>query len=161
MTLNRALKLISKTLRKRFASDRSRQRIDMAGQRRRRQHRERSSFRVRRCSRNSPRSFGWLRKTGTFDSLCCETFRPSRAAHCLYIFAVMTDQRAQISLGDEVYFTEMLRDSKGGPVDLLIETPGGYTDPTEKIASLLRTLAPDLRVIVPCRAKVTVRCWRS
>lgn len=71
----------------------------------------------------------------------------------LVYFALMTDQRAQISLGDEVYFTEMLRDSKGGPVDLLIETPGGYTDPTEKIASLLRTLAPDLRVIVPCRAK--------
>lgn len=65
----------------------------------------------------------------------------------------MTDQRAQISLGDEVYFTEMLRDAKGGAVDLLIETPGGYTDPTEKIASLLRTLAPDLRVIVPYRAK--------
>src|SRR5258708_8080817 len=46
-----------------------------------------------------------------------------------------------------------LRDSKGGSVDLLIETPGGYTDPTEKIASLLGTLAADLRVIVPCRAK--------
>lgn len=71
----------------------------------------------------------------------------------LVYFASMADQRAQISLGDEVYFTEMLRDAKGGPVDLLIETPGGYTDPTEKIASLLRTLAPDLRVIVPCRAK--------
>ncbi|WFU37370.1 hypothetical protein QA640_23045 [Bradyrhizobium sp. CB82] len=71
----------------------------------------------------------------------------------LVYFASMADQRAQISLGDEVYFTEMLRDAKGGPVDLLIETPGGYTDPTEKIASLLRTLAPDLRVVVPCRAK--------
>jgi hypothetical protein len=29
----------------------------------------------------------------------------------------------------------------------------GFTDPTEKIASLLKTLAPDLRVIVPCLAK--------
>jgi Serine dehydrogenase proteinase len=34
-----------------------------------------------------------------------------------------------------------------------IETIGVYTDATEKIAALLRSLAADLRVIVPCRAK--------
>src|SRR6266446_10766143 len=71
----------------------------------------------------------------------------------LVYFAVVTDARAQIMVGDDAYFLEMLRDAKGGPVDLMIETPGGFTDPTEKIASVLRTLAPDLRVIVPCRAK--------
>jgi membrane-bound ClpP family serine protease len=69
----------------------------------------------------------------------------------LVYFAVVTDPRAQIMV--DSYFAEMLRDAKGGPVDLMIETAGGFTDPTEKIASLLRTLAPDLRVIVPCLAK--------
>jgi hypothetical protein len=71
----------------------------------------------------------------------------------LIYFAVATDSRAQIMVGDDAYFAEMLRDAKGGPVDLMIETAGGFTDPTEKIASLLRTFAPDLRVIVPCMAK--------
>jgi ClpP class serine protease len=71
----------------------------------------------------------------------------------LVYFAVLTDPRAQIMVGDDAYFAEMLRDAKGGPVDLMIETAGGFTDPTEKIASLLRTLAPDLRVVVPCLAK--------
>jgi Serine dehydrogenase proteinase len=71
----------------------------------------------------------------------------------LVYFAVATDPRAQIMVGDDAYFTEMLRDARGGPVDLMIETAGGFTDPTEKIASLLRTLAPDLRVVVPCLAK--------
>lgn len=61
--------------------------------------------------------------------------------------------QGQISPGDDAYLIELLRDAKGGPVDLLIETPGGYTDAAEKLASVLRQLAPDLRVIVPCRAK--------
>jgi hypothetical protein len=71
----------------------------------------------------------------------------------LVYFAVVTDARAQITVDDDAYFAEMLRDAKGGAVDLMIETAGGFTDPTEKIASLLRTLAPDLRVVVPCLAK--------
>lgn len=71
----------------------------------------------------------------------------------LVYFAVMSDPRAQIGPGDDAYFAEMIRDAKGRPADLFIETGGGWTDPTEKIASLLRTLVPDLRVIVPCRAK--------
>jgi hypothetical protein len=71
----------------------------------------------------------------------------------LTYFAATNDTRAQIALGDDAYFYELLRDAKGGPVDLVIETAGGFTDTTEKIASILRNLAPDLRVIVPCRAK--------
>jgi hypothetical protein len=71
----------------------------------------------------------------------------------LVYFATSTDPRSQIAVGDDAYFAELLRDAEGGPVDLLIETPGGFTDATEKIASLLRSLAPDLRVVVPCRAK--------
>jgi ClpP class serine protease len=68
-------------------------------------------------------------------------------------YASSADARAQIASSDDAYFAEMLRDAKGGPVDLMIETPGGFTDATEKVASLLRTLAPDLRVVVPRYAK--------
>jgi hypothetical protein len=68
-------------------------------------------------------------------------------------FASTTDSRAQIAQGDDVYFTELLRDTKDGVADLLIETSGGFTDATEKIASILRGTIKDLRVIVPCRAK--------
>jgi hypothetical protein len=71
----------------------------------------------------------------------------------LAYFAVTNDPRAQIAAGDDAYFVELARDAKGGPADLLIETTGGWTDATEKIVSILRSLLPDLRVIVPCRAK--------
>ncbi len=60
---------------------------------------------------------------------------------------------SQIDMGDDVYFAELLRNCNGRPVDLLIETNGGFTDPTEKICSQLRQAAPDLRVVVPRRAK--------
>ena len=71
----------------------------------------------------------------------------------LAYFTVTNDPRAQIAPGDDAYFAEMARDAKGAPADLLIETAGGWTDATEKIASLLQDLLPDLRVIIPCRAK--------
>lgn len=60
---------------------------------------------------------------------------------------------AQIDLGDDVHFAELLRPYEGKPVDLIVETNGGFTDPTEKLCSLLRQAVPDLRVIVPRRAK--------
>ncbi len=60
---------------------------------------------------------------------------------------------AVIDMGDDVLFTELLRGCQGRPVDLLIETNGGYTDPTEKICALLQQAATDLRVVVPRRAK--------
>lgn len=71
----------------------------------------------------------------------------------LLVYFAAYDQRAQISHGDDAYFNEMLRDAKNGVADLLIETAGGFTDATEKIASILRQHLTDLRVIVPCRAK--------
>jgi hypothetical protein len=71
----------------------------------------------------------------------------------LVYFAIVTDARAQIMQGDDVYFAELLRDAKGGLADLMIETACGSTDATEKVASLLRATLPNLRVIVPCRAK--------
>lgn len=60
---------------------------------------------------------------------------------------------AQIDVSDDVYLAELLSNREREPVDLLLETNGGFTDPTEKICALLRQLAPDLRVIVPRRAK--------
>ncbi len=63
------------------------------------------------------------------------------------------DTAAQIHPSDDPYLAELLKDTHGSPVDLLIETNGGYTDATEKIVSLLQQMAPDLRVVVPRRAK--------
>ena len=60
---------------------------------------------------------------------------------------------AQINQRDCDYFVELFGDVNGAPCDLFIETPGGETDATEGLVSLLRNLAPDLRVIVPKAAK--------
>lgn len=60
---------------------------------------------------------------------------------------------AQIDQSDDVAISELLTSCAGKPVDLLLETNGGATDATEKVCSLLRQAAPDLRVIVPRRAK--------
>jgi Serine dehydrogenase proteinase len=60
---------------------------------------------------------------------------------------------AQIDQSDDVAISELLAPITGQPVDLLLETNGGATDATEKICSLLRQSVPNLRVIVPRRAK--------
>ncbi|ATI80570.1 hypothetical protein A6768_11590 [Sphingobium yanoikuyae] len=60
---------------------------------------------------------------------------------------------AQILQSDDAYFAELLGADDPSPTDLLLETNGGSTDATEKLVGLLRSCAPDLRVIVPCRAK--------
>lgn len=60
---------------------------------------------------------------------------------------------AQIDQTDDVALFELLQSKAGSPVDLLLETNGGMTDATEKVCSLLRQSCPDLRVIVPRRAK--------
>lgn len=75
---------------------------------------------------------------------------------CLVVYFADTETRddaAQIHPSDDAYLAEVLRPVGGRPVDLLIETNGGYTDATEKLVALLRACAPDLRVIVPRRAK--------
>lgn len=71
----------------------------------------------------------------------------------LVYFTDVDNSSAQIDVGDDQILAELLSESKLDGVDLLIETRGGETDATEKICSLLRSLAPDLRVIVPRRAK--------
>jgi hypothetical protein len=61
---------------------------------------------------------------------------------------------------DPTYFVEMLEDVKGAPVDLLLETTGGFTDAAERVVSILEQMAPDLRVVVAGSAKSngTVLC---
>lgn len=73
---------------------------------------------------------------------------------CLIVYFTDCDRTsAQIDQSDDVAISELLTTCKNRPVDLLLETNGGVTDATEKICSLLRQAAPDLRVIVPRRAK--------
>ena len=69
------------------------------------------------------------------------------------------DATAQIHPSDDQYLTELLADTQGAPVDLLVETNGGYTDATEKLVSLLRALAPDLRVVCLAERRARVRWW--
>lgn len=72
----------------------------------------------------------------------------------LLVYFTDTDNtEAQIDPGDDQFLLELLQKRQRAEVDLLLETPGGFTDATEKVCSLLRQLAPDLRVIVPRRAK--------
>lgn len=73
---------------------------------------------------------------------------------CLIVYFTDCDHtNAQIDVGDDVHLVELLNQCAGRPVDLLLETNGGATDATEKLCSILRAMAPDLRVIVPRRAK--------
>lgn len=73
---------------------------------------------------------------------------------CLVVYFTDCDHtNAQIDVGDDVHFSEILNFCAGKPIDLLLETNGGVTDATEKLCSLLRAMAPDLRVVVPRRAK--------
>ncbi|MDB6060258.1 MAG: hypothetical protein JWM78_361 [Verrucomicrobiaceae bacterium] len=60
---------------------------------------------------------------------------------------------AQIDGSDDAYIAELLQKCAGKATDLLLETNGGMTDATEKISAQLRQATPDLRVIVPRRAK--------
>ena len=68
-------------------------------------------------------------------------------------FTDCDNTNSQIDQGDDVHLAELLNGCSGKPVDLLLETNGGATDATEKLCSLLRAMAPDLRVVVPRRAK--------
>lgn len=62
-------------------------------------------------------------------------------------------EEAQIDPRDISLMAELCADLNGSPVDLLIETAGGFTDATEGLVSLVQKLAPDLRVIVVRSAK--------
>ena len=71
----------------------------------------------------------------------------------LVVYFANRYELAQIDPADPTYLVEMLEDTKGEPVDLLLETTGGWTDSTERVVSILEQMAPDLRVVVPNAAK--------
>ena len=71
----------------------------------------------------------------------------------LVYFTDVDNTDAQIDPGDDQFLMELLKGKKYDGIDLLLETAGGMTDATEKICSLLRQMAPDLRVVVPRKAK--------
>lgn len=72
---------------------------------------------------------------------------------CLIAYYTNCDSFAQIDSGDDKYLFELLTHADCEKIDLLLETNGGFTDATEKVVSILRDQVPDLRVIVPKRAK--------
>ncbi len=71
----------------------------------------------------------------------------------LIVYFTDCNSNAQIDPSDEKYLAELLGSCEQGGVDLLLETNGGYTDATEKVVTVLRNWASNLRVIVPRRAK--------
>jgi hypothetical protein len=71
----------------------------------------------------------------------------------LIVYFANRSENAQLDSTDPTYLVEMLEDTRGQPVDLLLETVGGYTDTAEQIVSILESMAPDLRVIVVGAAK--------
>ncbi|SEF19485.1 Serine dehydrogenase proteinase [Variovorax sp. NFACC28] len=85
--------------------------------------------------------------------LLIEDIQAETGRSLLVYFTDCDNTGAQIDTGDDVHFAELLNTCVGQPIDLLLETNGGMTDATEKLCSLLRAMAPDLRVVVPRRAK--------
>ena len=77
----------------------------------------------------------------------------ARTGRRLIVYFANRLEHAQIDATDPTYFVEMLEDTKGAPVDLLLETTGGLTDAAEHIVSVLEKMAPDLRVVVAGSAK--------
>ena len=71
----------------------------------------------------------------------------------LLVYFTSDHSNAQIDGGDDIYLSELLSARTSDQVDLMIETPGGYTDATEKVCSILRNAKVDLRVVVPRKAK--------
>ena len=69
----------------------------------------------------------------------------------LVVFFLQLSQ--QIFHTDPDDLAEMTQGVAGKPVDLLIQTPGGNVDATEKIITVLKHSVPDYRVIVPSWAK--------
>jgi hypothetical protein len=77
----------------------------------------------------------------------------ARTGRRLVVYFANRFENALIDPIDPTYLVEMLEDTRGQPVDLLLETAGGYTDTAERIVSILENMAPDLRVIVTNAAK--------
>jgi ATP-dependent protease ClpP protease subunit len=62
-------------------------------------------------------------------------------------------EEAQIDGRDTSFMAELLGDVDQEPVDLLIQTPGGFTAATEALVSLVQNMTKEFRAIVPNAAK--------
>ena len=71
----------------------------------------------------------------------------------LVYFASQSEEDAAIDSRDVAYLCEIWGDVGNDPVDLLVETPGGYTDATEGLVSFIQSRSRDFRVIVANAAK--------
>ena len=60
---------------------------------------------------------------------------------------------SEISASDVAPVVELFGDALGQPVDLFIETPGGETDATEAVLSVITQSVPEFRAIIPNAAK--------
>lgn len=69
------------------------------------------------------------------------------------VYFTRCDTNAQIDGDDDRLMAEILTDCGSSPIDLHLETNGGYTDAAEKLIALLSPFCPRLRVIVARRAK--------
>lgn len=69
------------------------------------------------------------------------------------VYFTRCDTTAQIDLDDDKLLLELLSDVGDEPLDLHLETNGGFTDAAEKLLAILEPYRPRLRVIVPRRAK--------
>jgi ClpP class serine protease len=68
-------------------------------------------------------------------------------------FANRYEKGSDIDPRDPAYMAELLGDIGNDPVDMLLETNGGQTDPTEALVTLIQNVVPDFRVIVANAAK--------
>lgn len=73
--------------------------------------------------------------------------------HLVVYFADRFADRAEINEVDVADLYEALSEARGRPVDLMIETNGGFVDAADSLVSMITETAPDLRVIVPNAAK--------
>ena len=69
------------------------------------------------------------------------------------VYFTRCDSTAQIDNDDDRLLLELLNGRPPGPLDLHLETNGGYTDAAEKLIAILQPYRSDLRVIVARRAK--------
>lgn len=71
----------------------------------------------------------------------------------VYFTDIFSQSIPEINHGDLAFLNEVVADAKDSPFDLMLETPGGVTDATEAIVSLLQATSSDVRVVVPHWAK--------
>jgi len=71
----------------------------------------------------------------------------------LVVYFANRFENAQIDPRDCSFMNELLGDVGEAPIDMLLETSGGFTDATEALVSLIQSRVTDLRVIVVNAAK--------